>query len=116
MVNSDKKLKEQVQSCPVEVKEKIVQLRKIEEYLGHIPKSSTWKSEKLSGVSKQVFNPEELPLNDDLAELVFKKICKELNKKGFSSEEIALWINETLSFEGSPPYCNKLEVEESISS
>ena len=100
--------------CPLELKEKILQLRKIEEYLGNIPKSSTWKSDRLTGVSKQVFNPEALPINEQLSELVFARICKELSEKGFSADQIASWINESLSFEGFPPYCNSFEVKESL--
>lgn len=99
-------------SCPKWAIETIEQLRQVEIYLGNIPKALAWESSHLADVMKRTFNKDEAVFSEEKADLIFRKIVKGLLQDGFTSHEIAEFVNSRIGYQGGPRYCNSQDVEE----
>jgi hypothetical protein len=101
-------------ACPVWAVEMIANLRSCEVMLGNIPRDFEWDSKYVKEVAQKTFLFDSLPVSEKLIDLVFKKITTQLIQEGFSSQEIAIFINDRIKYQNSPPYCSVEEVEESL--
>ena len=101
--------------CPAWADIAIDQLRQVEVFLGHIPKTSDWGAEFLKNVNSRTFSPEGGVFDEDKAHLIFVKICKDLAaKENLSSAEITAILNERIGYAGGPAYCDVSEVQEAL--
>lgn len=96
--------------CPIWADELIVQLRQVEIYLGHIPKTLAWKSEHLSEVAERVFAKSDQIFDDHKSEWIYNKIVRRLNEELFSPEDITEFINSRIGYTGGPAYTSVTEV------
>lgn len=101
-------------NCPDWAITMIDQLRQIEIFLGHIPKAIEWQSELLKDINKKIFAEQHGSISEDHSELLFGRISRGLHKEGFSTEEIATYINARIGYKGGPKYCSPAEVLESL--
>ncbi len=102
------------EKCPMWAEELIEYLRKIEVFRGTIPDRPNWRDETLKSLAGRITS-EEIPVfDDDKLEFLFKKIATKLTEAGFSSSEIANFINERVKLAYGPQYCNADEVLTSL--
>ena len=103
--------------CPSWAEVIIDQLRQVEVFLGHIPKTSDWGAEFLKNVNARTFSPEGEVFDEDKAHMIFVKICKDLaEKEQLSAADIAIILNERIGYAGGPAYCDTSEVQEALDS
>jgi hypothetical protein len=101
-------------NIPDTVKNKIMDLKKIEMSLGHLP-NETWTVEELQKRTADSSHQQSLAQMEARSEILFAEICDELVEHHFNYSEIALAINEILiSSVGSLKYCNEIEVREAL--
>ena len=98
---------------PESLKKKIIELKRIETELGHLP-PETWAVKELQRRTLDPDFPFHANQLEQQTELLFGDICDDLTEIGFSTEDIAQVINEHLQYQGGPKYCNALEVAESL--
>lgn len=97
-------------NCPSWAKALIEKLLLLEMELGNIPPASDWSEEMLEKLQKRAAeNPEA---NSDVCQQLFERIGQGLKKDGFSSQQIAAFINARIGYSGGPAYCNASEVDE----
>lgn len=97
--------------CPPWAEEMIEQLRQIEIFLGHIPKSLAWESSHLDDVVKRAFHKSEAVFDEQKSELVFQRITKGLLKENYTKEQIAAFINRRIGYTGGPKYCDPNDID-----
>lgn len=97
--------------CPSWAEEMIEQLKQIEIFLGHIPKSLAWESNHLNDVVKRTFLKEEAVFDEHKSELVFQRITKGLLKENYTKEQIADFINRRIGYKGGPKYCDPSDID-----
>lgn len=101
--------------CPDWSKVMIDQLLQVEIFLGNIPKSLEWSSERLEQVQRKLYSEEKGTITEEVAEILFRRIAKGLKSEGFSEVDIAQFINDRVGFKGGPKYCNAVDISEALS-
>lgn len=100
--------------CPKWASEAIANLKEMEIFLGHLPKTAGWRSEPLQEVFSRAIGQDMAQINDSHSELFFGRIVNGLAKEGFDAETIAEFINAVLNYPKGPRYCNKDEVASTL--
>lgn len=104
----------QKSTCPEWAETQIAQLREVEIYLGNIPKTAEWKSSHLNEIARRSLSSEHSSINEQTSELVFTKIVRSLHHDGFTSAQIESFINDRVSYQGGPKYCDRSEIEDAL--
>ncbi len=98
---------------PDNIKNKIVDLKKLETLLGHLP-SENWTVSELQKRTEDTSHQTSLVQLEAHTETLFAQICDELVEHKFNYTEIALAINKELSSAGGIKYCNEIEVRDAL--
>lgn len=98
---------------PEALTSKILELKRLETELGHLPPES-WAIKELQRRTLDPDFPFHANQMEQQTELLFGDICDELAELDFTPAEIAELINGSLQYPGGPKYCNELEVAESL--
>ena len=101
-------------SCPDWAQVMIDQLLQVEIFLGNIPKSLEWSSERIEQVQRKLYSDEKGTMTDEVAEILFQRICKGLKVDNFSDLEIADFVNSRVAYKGGPKYCNESDIKEAL--
>jgi hypothetical protein len=110
MSDAQQKITKQV---PEAVAKKIMELKRIETELGHLPPEN-WAIKELERRTMDPNFPFHANQMEQRTELLFGDICDELSELGFVPKDIADSINLSLNYAGGPNYCNEREVAESL--
>jgi hypothetical protein len=101
--------------CPAWADSLILELRHTEVLLGNIPDNDQWQSADLDELEKRLAaDPDAENATEEKTEHLFRKISLGLNREGFSSDEIAAFVNARISYKGGPKYCDGREVGEAL--
>lgn len=100
-------------NLPENIKNKILDLKKIETLLGHLP-SENWTVSELQKRAEDSSHQQSLVQMEAKTEILFAEICDELLEHQFNYSEIADTINSLLSQSGGIKYCNEVEVREAL--
>ncbi len=98
---------------PENISVKILELKKLETLLGHLP-SENWTVSELQKRLDDTEHQQSLVQMEAQTEILFAEICDDLIDHKFDYSEIAKMINQTLSSTGRIKYCNESEVREAL--
>ena len=97
-------------ACPSWIWDLLLQLRRVEEELGHLPPSKeAWRSQDLQKMQRQM--EEWGPSREEHSQILFSRLAKALASQGFSPQESVDLINEKMSYPKGPPYCDLSELK-----
>ena len=103
-------------SCPAWATALIGKLREIEIRLGNIPESLSWQTDDLDRLAaRSAGNDDDTLFDEEATEILFRKIVRDLAADDFASEEIVMFINSRIGYQGGPPYCSVIEVNDALS-
>ena len=105
--------KNEEKNLPENIKRKILELKKLETLLGHLP-SENWTVSELQKRTEDSSHQQSLVQMEAQTENLFAEICDELVDHKFNYAEIAQAINLVLSQSGGIKYCNEMEVREAL--
>lgn len=100
-------------NVPGNIQNKILDLKKLETLLGHLP-NETWTVSELQKRTEESAHQHSLGQLEAKTEILFAEICDELLDHQFNYSEIAYAINNILSQSGGIKYCNEIEVREAL--
>lgn len=101
--------------CPRWAAELIIRIRDLEVQLGNIrpDNSEAWQVKHVTDVFSRLEDPDSSAVFADLVESLFVKVSRGLKDEGFTSDEIATFINSHIP-SGKLSYCNRAEVEAAL--
>lgn len=105
--------REQKKNVPENIQKKIIDLKKLETLLGHLP-SETWTVNELQKRTEDTQHQHSLVQMEAQTEILFSEICDELLEHKFDYKEIASAINDILAKNSTLKYCNEVEVREAL--
>jgi hypothetical protein len=96
------------------VQAKIMELRRIETHLGHLPPDEWSLKDLVKRTAEERAAQSSLHARqlEQQTELLFGDICDELSLAGLTARQIADVINQQLRYEGGPRYCSEEEVKD----
>ncbi len=104
---------EQQKSLPESIKNKILDLKKLETTLGHLP-SENWTVNELQKRMEDESHQSNLAQLEARSEILFAEICDDLMSQHYNYTEIATTINGLISPATGLKYCNEFEVKEAL--
>ena len=100
-------------NVPENIKGKILDLKKLETLLGHLP-NENWTVSELQKRTEDSSHQQSLVQMEAKTEILFAEICDELLDHQFNYTEIAYAVNHILTQPGGIKYCNEIEVREAL--